>query len=239
MSTDDFGELHVQGVSRSFGRRRALKSVTLTMSAGEVVGLLGPNGAGKSTLLAILATLSRPTSGAVRYGSLALPDDALMVRRRVGFLGHDLGLYPELSARENLRFFATLHGRPAASAIDRALVRARLVERADDPVGGFSRGMRQRLALERALLHAPRLVLLDEPFTGLDDASASLLLARLRELRADGAMLLVATHDLDLVDGALDRAFVLVDGRCGQIDPGAGLRAAYRSHLPTSASRDA
>jgi heme exporter protein A len=209
----DFTDIAVEEVSRSFGRRRALSRVSFRAAQGEILGILGPNGAGKSTLLAILATLLRPTSGRVRYGGVAETDGAGL-RARIGVLGHDLFLYPELTARENLEFFAGLHAVPdPARAAAEALDRAGLGARGDEPVSTFSRGMRQRVALERALIHQPRLLLLDEPFTGLDDASASALVARLRELRQAGAILVVATHDLELADRLLDHALFLRDGR--------------------------
>jgi heme exporter protein A len=209
----DFPFVSVDDVSRVFGRRRALSHVSVRVNTGEITGILGPNGAGKSTLLGILATLLRPTAGQVRYGVLGTTDGAAL-RARIGVLGHDLFLYPELTARENLEFFAGVHGldQPAEAARE-ALLRAGLDERGDDPVSTFSRGMRQRVALERALIHGPRLLLLDEPFTGLDDASASALLRRLHALREAGAMVVVATHDLDLADGLLDHALFLRDGR--------------------------
>jgi heme exporter protein A len=208
-----FSFVSVDDVSRVFGRRRALSRVSTRIDAGQIVGILGPNGAGKSTLLGILATLLRPTTGTVRYGELDASRGAAL-RARIGVLGHDLFLYPELTARENLEFFAGVHGldRPADAARE-ALHRAGLADRADDPVSAFSRGMRQRVALERALIHRPSLVLLDEPFTGLDDASASALLHRLHALRDAGTMVVVATHDLDLADGLLDHALFLRDGR--------------------------
>src|SRR5262249_18343334 len=136
------------------------------------------------------------------------------LRASIGILGHDLFLYPELTARENLTFFAGLYGAPDARAVAAAAMeRAGLADRADDPIASFSRGMRQRVALERALIHRPRLVLLDEPFTGLDDASAAALIARLRGLRKDNAIVILATHDLDLAEGLLDSALFLREGR--------------------------
>src|SRR5204863_7003418 len=135
-------------VSRTFGRRRALAKVTFTAAQGDVLGLLGHNGAGKSTLLAILATLLKPTSGAVRYGEVAAAEAGPGVRARLGLLGHELQLYPELTASENLTFFARLHGLDRVSGrVDAALASARLTERRDEVVAGYSRGMRQRLAL--------------------------------------------------------------------------------------------
>jgi len=209
----DFNEIAADEVSRHFGRRRAVSRVTFKAGRGTILGLLGPNGAGKSTLLAMLATLLRPSSGTIRYGqSDAAAGPSL--RARIGVLGHDLFLYPELTARENLAFFAGLYGiaDPAAQARD-ALDRAGLAARADDPVSSLSRGMRQRVALERALIHDPRLALLDEPFTGLDDASTGALVGRLHALRASGAIVILATHDLDLAEGLLDCAIFLRDGR--------------------------
>jgi len=209
-----FDRVVVDDVSRHFGRRRAVSRVTFHASRGQILGLLGPNGAGKSTLLALLATLLRPTSGTIRFGTrdASTADDAL--RSHIGVLGHDLFLYPELTARENLAFFGALYGaRDANAAARQALDRAGLADRGDDVVSSFSRGMRQRVALERALIHQPRLLLLDEPFTGLDDASTAVLLARLRGLREEGAIVILATHDLDLADGLLDEAIFLRDGR--------------------------
>jgi heme exporter protein A len=205
----------------------------LTADAGEIVGLLGPNGAGKSTLLAILATLLSPSSGEVRYGGRTAAELGGRLRGSLGFVAHELQLYPELTARENLEFFARLYG--AVDPVERAsaaLLAARLETRADEAVAGFSRGMRQRLALERSLLHDPGLVLLDEPFTGLDDASSGRLQERLRGLRVRGAIVLLATHDLDLVDGLIDRAAIFRDGRLVSYERcGGTLRADYRERL--------
>ena len=232
----DFNELTVEDVSRHFGRRKALSRISFQTRAASILGLLGPNGAGKSTMLAVLATLLRPSGGAIRYGTHTSSAAGAPLRSRIGILGHDLFLYPELTARENLAFFAGLYAAPdAQAAADAALARAGLADRAHDPVSSFSRGMRQRVALERALIHGPRLVLLDEPFTGLDDASTAALVARLRGLRDEGAIVVLATHDLDLAEGLLDEALFLRDGR--MVDavarPGA-LRSTYRSIMGRS-----
>jgi heme exporter protein A len=223
----DFTSVSFTDVSRNFGRRRALHRVSLRCDAGEIVALIGPNGAGKSTLLSIAATLLEPSSGTIRYGNHDLHRD---LRSRIGLLAHDLYLYPELTAAENLTFFAHINGLAEVGArVDRALASARLSDRHDDPVSGFSRGMRQRLALERALLHDPRLVLLDEPFTGLDDSSSLALVDRLRDLRSRGAIVLLATHDLEVIEELIDRAVMLRDGRLIPIDDGPGsLRERFR-----------
>jgi ABC-type multidrug transport system ATPase subunit len=226
----DFQSVHLADVSRHFGRRRALSKVSLALTAGDIVGLLGPNGAGKSTLIGILSTLVAPSTGDVRYGDQTARDGGSSLRGRIGLLAHELHLYTELTARQNLAFAAELYGLDPKAAVPPALERAGLVDRADDQVAGFSRGMRQRLALERSLLHNPRLVLLDEPFTGLDDRSVLTVSARLRHLAEAGVIVLVATHDLDLADGLVTRVALMRDGRLLSDEPAAaGLRARYRS----------
>jgi ABC-type multidrug transport system ATPase subunit len=234
--TLDFSQLTATNLGRHFGRRKALSQLSFECQAGEVVGLLGPNGAGKSTLLAILATLLAPSTGGVAYGGHTAKQAGAGLRSRLGLLGHDLYLYPELTARENLLFFARLYGLPDASQrTEVSLVTANLIERADDQVLGFSRGMRQRLALERALIHRPRLLLLDEPFTGLDQASAGALVTRLRTLQGEGCLIVLATHDLDVVEGLLSRALYLRNGRLLGDGPGTGtLRERYRTVMTAS-----
>ena len=228
----DFDSVQVFDVSRHFGRRRALANISLTAGAGDIVGLLGPNGAGKSTLITMLATLATPSKGEIRYGTATASRLGPALRTRIGLLAHELHLYPELSARQNLRFFAELYGLDARAPVDEALESAGLADRGDEPVSAFSRGMRQRLALERSLLHAPRLVLLDEPFTGLDDRAVGLISDRLRRLAAAGAIVLLATHDLDLADGLVSRVALIRDGRLLLDEPASpGLRARYRSRI--------
>jgi heme exporter protein A len=226
----DFDSVQLLDVSRHFGRRRALSKISLTLRSGEIVGLLGPNGAGKSTLIGVLATLASPTSGEVRYGTQPARALGAALRSRIGLLAHELHLYPELSARQNLTFFAELYGLDPGAVVTAALERAGLSDRADEDVSSFSRGMRQRVALERALLHRPRLVLFDEPFTGLDDTAVQAVSDRLRELAAAGSIVVVATHDLDLADGLVTRVALIKGGRLMSDEAAAtGLRARYRS----------
>jgi heme exporter protein A len=227
----DFDEISVEDVSRHYGRRRAVSRITFRARQGTILGLLGPNGAGKSTLLGLLATLLRPSAGRIRYGSTDVASAPAALRQRIGVLGHDLFLYPDLTARENLAFFAALYAVPdPAAAAGQALARAGLGDRGDDLVSSLSRGMRQRVALERALIQGPRLILLDEPFTGLDDASAGALTARLHELRDAGGIVVVATHDLDMIEGLLDQVVFLRDGRLiEEASRPAGVRAMYRA----------
>jgi heme exporter protein A len=213
----DFTRLAAIDVGRHFGRRKALAHVSFECQASEIVGLLGPNGAGKSTLLSILATLLAPSTGRVEYGTATADQAGAALRARLGMLGHDLYLYPELTARENLLFFARLYGvSDAARVVAEGLEHAALTSRADDQVSGFSRGMRQRLALERALLHRPRLLLLDEPFTGLDQASSTALAARLRGLREQGCLIILATHDLEVAEHVVSRSLFLRHGRLAE-----------------------
>ena len=228
----DFTSVTFDGVTRHFGRRRALHGVSFTVRAGQIVALLGANGSGKSTLLSIAATLLEPSGGEVRYGDLTSSRHGAPLRARIGLLAHDLYIYPELTAAENLRFFANLYGiKDADARVRAALADAALTDRADDPAGSLSRGMRQRLALERALLHRPRLLLLDEPFTGLDDVSATALQRRLTEERERGAVVLITTHELEAIEAIADEAIVLTGGRAMPLPAGAGtLRDRYRTH---------
>ena len=230
---DDFTTLTFNAVSRHFGRRRALNGVSFSVEAGQVVALLGSNGSGKSTLLSIAATLLDPSSGEVRYGKVTAAEGGPGLRARIGLLGHDLYIYPELTAAENLRFFADLYGLDRVEdRVRDALSWAALSDRADDPAGSFSRGMRQRLALERALLHEPRLLLLDEPFTGLDDVSSTALRNRLGRERERGAMLIVTTHELEAIDTLVDAAYVLTRGKAETLHAGPGsLRERYRRQV--------
>jgi heme exporter protein A len=229
LPTFDFDAVELVDVSRHYGRRRALARVSLTARRGDILGLLGPNGAGKSTLIAILATLAVPSSGDVRYAGRTAREIGPALRHRIGLLAHELHLYPELSAMQNLRFFAELYGLDGRREADAAIERAGLTERADDPVSGFSRGMRQRLALERALLHHPRLVLLDEPFTGLDDQGVNLVSGRLRRLADSGCIVIVATHDLDVADNLVTRVAIVRGGRLIADEPaGSAVRRRYR-----------
>jgi heme ABC exporter ATP-binding subunit CcmA len=210
----DFDNLRLVEITRTFGRRRALNKVSMTAAAGTITALLGPNGAGKSTLLSIAATLLQPSSGQVHFGTHDGRKGGASLRSRIGMLGHDLYLYAELSAAENLRFFANIYGLDGVERrVETALERAGLTGRCDDVVSGFSRGMRQRLALERALIHEPRLLLLDEPFTGLDEAAREALRARLRSARDAGAIVLLTTHDLAAITNLTDASVSLADGR--------------------------
>jgi heme exporter protein A len=166
--------VQLEGLARHYGEREALGGVTLSLEGGQSLVVFGPNGAGKSTLLRVLATLLRPHSGRVRVLGRALPDEAWAVRGRVGLLAHEPLLYRDLSARENLRFHARLHG-VAQARVEELLERLQLRERCGDPLRTLSRGMVQRVAIARAVLHEPELLLLDEPRASLDPAAIELV----------------------------------------------------------------
>ena len=215
--------LRLAGVERHYGEREALSGVSLSLHAGQTLVVFGPNGAGKTTLLRVLATLLRPHAGEVRVLGSSLPDEAWAVRGRVGLLGHEPLLYRELTARENLLFHARLHG-VGEARVEELLAAVALVDRADEPVKTLSRGMVQRVAVARATLHDPELLLLDEPWANLDPAARELV----EPLIGAG----VATHAGDLQSrpgrraGEADLVLGLRDGRpallrpAGEVDPG-------------------
>jgi heme exporter protein A len=197
------------GLVRRFGERAALDGVDLHLAGGEFVLVTGRNGAGKTTLLRVLATVIRPSAGAVAVAGHALPRAAATARPLIGYVGHAPLTYPGLTARENLELYAALYGVPA-DRIGPALERVGLGGRDRDPVSEFSRGMVQRLALARALLHRPALLLLDEPTAGLDSAGRELL----REVLGDaGRTVIVSTHEPDWFGGLATSEVRLVAGR--------------------------
>ncbi len=212
--------VEVRGAEKRFGQRRALAGVDLVIARGEAVGLVGPNGAGKTTLLRTLALLSRPRIGTVRIAGLDSRRDPGSIRRLVGYLSHQTLLYPDLSAAQNLTYCARLYDVPNARArVMELLGRLGLAERRDDLVRTLSRGMQQRLAIARTLLHRPRLLLLDEPHTGLDPRAVSLLDALLGEAHSDGCTLLMSGHDIPRAAGLCDRLVLMERGRVADDRP--------------------
>jgi heme exporter protein A len=205
--------VEVSGVSRTFGRRRAVDAVDLSLAAGECLALFGPNGAGKTTLLRVIAGLLKATTGTVRVGGRSLRNDPA-ARGQLGLISHQSMLYRALTARENVEFAARMYGvpDPRAAAI-RALERIRIADRADAPVRALSRGLQQRVSIARAIVHEPTVVLLDEPYTGLDAAGGAALTDMLRLLRGHGASLILVTHNVEEGLAVATHAAVMLTGR--------------------------
>src|SRR4051794_27465600 len=219
-----------EGLGRAYGERVVLRDVTLTVARGTTLAVFGPNGAGKTTLLRILATLLRPHAGSARVLGRELPREGWAVRGRLGLLAHDPMLYRDLSARENLRYHARLHG-VALERVEALLGAVGMRLRADEPVRTLSRGMTQRVAGCRAVLHEPELLLLDEPYANLDPGAATLVEPLIG--RSSGATRVVISHDVedglaeaDLVLG-LRGATVALQAPAGAVDAGQ-IRGLYR-----------
>jgi heme exporter protein A len=212
--------IELQGLTRRYGEREALADVSLTLEAGATLVVFGPNGAGKTTLLRVLATLLRPHAGSARVLGHALPGAGWAVRGRVGLLGHASLLYRDLTARENLRFHARLHG-VAPERVEALLDAVGLAARADDPVHTYSRGMVQRAAVARAVLHDPELLLLDEPTANLDPRAAELVEPLIGV--ASGRTRVLTSHDpVGGLQGA-DLALGLRAGRTELLAPAGGV----------------
>jgi len=216
--------IELRGVGRRYGERWALDDVSVAVPEGATLVVFGPNGAGKSTLLRVLATLLRPHGGEARVLGESLPEREWAVRGRVGLLAHEALLYRDLSARENLRFHARLH-RIAEARVEELLERMRLAGRAEDPVRTLSRGLLQRVAVCRAVLHDPPLLLLDEPRANLDPAAAQLIEPLIG--RASGRTRVLTSHDPAGGLAEADLALGLRDGRVAlsaparEVDPAA------------------
>jgi heme ABC exporter ATP-binding subunit CcmA len=206
--------LRLASASKRFGRLAVLRSIDLEVTAGQTVALLGANGCGKTTLLSIAAGLQSVTTGACTWGAPPVVELDRQARRSLAYVAHATQVYARLTARENLELVDDLRGDAGGRArIDALLERVGLAHATDRSVGQFSRGMQQRLAIARALVGRPELMLLDEPFTALDVAGREMLAQILAEERARGAAILLTSHDLETVAEVSDAAVLLVDGR--------------------------
>jgi heme exporter protein A len=215
----------LEAVERRFGERVALRDVSVRVEEGQTLVVFGPNGAGKTTLLRVLAGLLRPHSGTATVLDASLPGEAWKLRGKVGYVAHEPILYRDLTPRENLRFHARLH-EVAASRIDAVLDAVGMTDRADDELGELSRGMVQRIAVARAVLHDPPLLLLDEPWAGLDPAAVELLTPVIG--RASGKTRVVVTHDVAGGLGEADVALGLRDGAGAPASDESAIRELYR-----------
>ena len=228
--------IEVHGLVKSFGSKVALRGVDLDVAEGESLTLVGPNGAGKTTFIRILATLTRPSKGSVRVAGRDITRQGPEIRRHIGLVSHQTFLYGDLSAEENLRFYGRMYDVPELESSTRSLLqRVGLEHRSLDLVRTFSRGMQQRLSIARALLHDPALLLLDEPYTGLDQRAMEMLREVLTDLAGKSRTIVMTTHNLELGLEICDRVAILVNGRIvyqagkDKLDV-AGFRETYRHY---------
>jgi heme exporter protein A len=226
--------LQAHDIQKRFGHFTALAGITMEVQRGEFVALFGRNGAGKTTFLKIVATLMRATKGSLRICGLSIDEDPEKVRSMIGFLSHNTYLYRDLSPVENLRFFGRLYAVPDLDRrIPALLDRVGLKRRAVDPVRSFSRGLQQRLGIARVFLHDPSLILLDEPYTGLDAGAIEMLNALLDEATARGSTIVLTTHDLEQGLRAAHRAAIIDRGKLVFFDDarGSAVRGAFADHV--------
>jgi heme exporter protein A len=206
--------IQVEKLVKRFGYKWVLKGVNFSVQPGEFVGLLGPNGAGKTTLLRILTTLSKPTAGKVEIAGIPIPQGAPAVRHLMGVLSHQPLLYRELTAEENLAFFGNLYQlEDLDNKIETVLQTVGLLSRRKDLVRTFSRGMQQRLAIGRSIIHDPNILLLDEPYTGLDQQASDVLDEILKGIAAEGRAVVMTSHDLVRANKLCSRFDILNGGK--------------------------
>ena len=206
--------IEIRGLVKSFGHKAVLRGIDLEVADGQFLTLVGPNGAGKTTLIRILATLSKATSGAVLMNGFDLADEFVDIRKSIGLVSHQTLLYGDLTPDENLRFYGQMYDVPdLEDRIGVVLQQVGLEGRRHDPVRTFSRGMQQRLAIARAILHQPSVLLLDEPDTGLDQHAAEMLHELLATVGTKGRTVLMTTHNLERGLSMGDRVAILAKGR--------------------------
>jgi heme exporter protein A len=209
----EFSMIIVKKLVKRFGLKVILRGLDFSVQQGEFVALLGPNGAGKTTFLRILASLSRPSLGQVQVAGHQLPDEAAQVRAKLGVVSHMPLLYPDLTAEENMKFYASMYGiADPGPRITEVLDMVGLENRRKDLVRTFSRGMQQRLAIGRAVIHNPEVMLFDEPYTGLDQDASEMLDEVLRSVAAEGRTVVMTSHDLARAEDLATRFDILSRG---------------------------
>jgi heme exporter protein A len=238
MSEAKSSAIQIKKLTKSFGHQVALRGVDLSVAEGEFLALFGPNGAGKTTLMRVVASLTRPTSGSVCVRGEDLAKAATSLRRYIGLISHNPLLYGDLTPEENLSFFARMYDLPdAGPRIDVVLEQVGLAARRRDPVRTFSRGMVQRLAIARAILPDPAIMLLDEPYTGLDLQAADMLRAVLQELAASARTVILTTHNLEQGLEMCERAAILNRGQVAWEGARAGIGLAEMKEIYREATR--
>jgi heme exporter protein A len=206
--------IKIQGLVKSFGHNYALQNIDLEVEDGEFLTIVGPNGAGKTTLLRILATLLKPTDGQVRIDGLDLASRSAEIRQRIGFVSHQPFIYANLTLEENLRFYGRIYDVPTLEErVEMLLVLVGLEARRNDPARALSRGMQQRLSIARAIIHEPAVMLLDEPYTGLDQQATEMLRQLLQTISAESRTVIMTTHNLERAVELCDRLTILAGGR--------------------------
>ena len=232
--------IEIANLYKRYGRKPVLRGVSLSVAEGQVMALLGANGAGKTTLMRIVSGLAKPERGEIRLGGVPFKRAGHELRRYIGLVSHAPLLYDNLTAEENLHFFARMYDLRAPEArIEEVLAGVDLYARRRDPVRTYSRGMVQRLAIARAILHNPPVLLLDEPDTGLDQASAEMLHELIRRLGAANRAILLSTHNLERALAWADSVCLLVDGKIVHQEPTAQLSGAQLRRLYTEAGQAA
>jgi len=216
--------IHTHGLTKHYGNRPVLRDIDLELPWGEVLSLFGPNGAGKTTLVRLLAGLARPTDGSIRIAGLNPEPRGIDVRRLLGVVTHKTFLYDELTARENLRFYARMYGLDSADErIEEVSATLGSTSYLDARVRTLSNGMQKRVSLARAVLHRPRLLIFDEPEAGLDQEALGLVQALLEAHRAEGGSAVVTTHNVERGLSIADRVIILANGRISYDEPSGAL----------------
>ena len=221
--------ISVSGLHRSFGEVKAVNGVSFEAGDGRITGLLGPNGAGKSTTLRILYTVLRPDQGTATIDGIDVVRQSLQARSRIGTLPHGAGLYPHLSARENIAYYARLYGMTGEQverSVQQVIEQLEITDFADRRTKGFSQGQRTKVALARALVHGPQNVILDEPSNGLDVMAMRTLRELIRALKRAGKCVLFSSHVMQEVAALCDEIVIIADGRVAVHDTPDGIREA-------------